>query len=82
MRGLPSFLLGVAHKSLFTGLALLFAGGRGLAVGNDTSRAAKPDPSTVKEMSLQLCMASADDSVRDLNTLVGVMLDRARGMAA
>lgn len=35
-------------------------------------------PSNVQEMSLQLCMASADDDVREVNTLVGVMLDRAR----
>lgn len=39
-------------------------------------------PSTVQEMSLQLCMASADDDVREVNTLVGAMLDRAREVAA
>lgn len=39
-------------------------------------------PSTIQEMSLQLCMASADDDVRQVNTLMGVMLDRARKVAA
>jgi hypothetical protein len=39
-------------------------------------------PSTIQEMSLQLCMASADDDVRQVNTLMGVMLDRARACAA
>lgn len=39
-------------------------------------------PSNVQEMSLQLCIASADDDVREVNHLVGVMLDRARKMVA
>jgi hypothetical protein len=39
-------------------------------------------PSTIQEMSLQLCMASADDDAREVNTLMGVMLDRARKVAA
>lgn len=39
-------------------------------------------PATIQEMSLQLCMASADDDAREVNTLMGVMLDRARKVAA
>lgn len=36
-------------------------------------------PKTVEEISLQLCIAGVDEDLRQVNTLMGAILDRARG---